>query len=138
MNSRPPGAATMSPTGARISEVPDASEARNTHFSHISSTMRSLARGAKLAPAKVSSIAVIRSVRLPSRSPKVRPWTSLRCVIVPLGASVTPITHWPPNTRAAPKRSSRRSRWAMPLRSGRMAVSAPIAGAHDAIASSRS
>ena len=36
MKSLPPGEARIVPTGARIRQVEAASEARNTHFSHIS------------------------------------------------------------------------------------------------------
>ena len=71
MKSVPPGAATILPTAARIRHVEAASEARNTHFSHISWTMFSLAEEPKLPLAMVPAIARTRSDSLPSRSPKL-------------------------------------------------------------------
>src|ERR1700733_11664130 len=48
MKSLPPGEARISPTEARIRLVDAASEARNTHFSHISCTICSLATEPKI------------------------------------------------------------------------------------------
>ena len=49
MKSLPPGAARILPTEARIRQVEAASEARNTHFSHMSCMMLFAGRGAEIA-----------------------------------------------------------------------------------------
>ena len=53
--SLPPGAARILPTEVRIRLVDAASDARNTHFSHMSCMMCSLATAPKLPPANTSS-----------------------------------------------------------------------------------
>ena len=71
MKSLPPGTARILPTEVRIRQVEAASEARNTHFSHISCTMFSLATEPVLPLAMTSAMARTRSESLPSRSPKL-------------------------------------------------------------------
>ena len=131
-------AATMSPMVARIRQVIPAAVAMNTHLSHISCRMALLARASALLPVKAATIASIRGVTRPSRSPNDRVWASFRCRIRPSSSSVAEITHWPPSTARRPKRVSSRSRWRMPFSSGRIAVSGPTAGANNSIAPGRS
>ncbi len=67
----PPVAARMLPTDVRIRQVDAASEARNTHFSHMSCMMCSLATAPNLPLSNTFAIARTRSDIEPSRSPKL-------------------------------------------------------------------
>src|ERR1039458_9723974 len=136
--SAPPSATEISPMAPRIRHVLPARVARNTHFSHMSSRIVALACASNRDPSVRFSMAFTRSDIVPSRSPNESECASFRCTISCLSLRVAAIVHWPPSTRVRPNRSSRISRWRIPLRSGTIAVSGPTAGAKDAIASSRS
>src|SRR3954453_24184767 len=77
--SLPPATARMLPTEVRISEVDAASEARKTHFSHMSCMMCSLATAPILPLSKTFAIARTRSDIEPSRSPKLSDCIGASC-----------------------------------------------------------
>src|ERR1044072_6868167 len=136
--SLPPATARMLPTEVRIRQVDAASEARKTHFSHMSCMMCSLATAPILPLSNTFAIPRTRSDIEPSRSPKLSDcigasWTTSRASL-----SVAAMAQRPPSTRSAPNFLSSTLRCSMPLSSGMMAVCGPTAGANDLIASSRS
>ena len=128
----------MLPTEVRIRQVAAASEARNTHFSHMSCMMCSLAVAPKLPLLKTSAMARIRSDILPSRSPKLSDCIGASCTTSRASFSVAAMAQRPPSTRSRPNFWSSASRCDMPLSSGIIEVFGPIAGAKDLMASSRS
>ena len=131
-------AATMSPIGARIRQVMPATDAMNTHFSHISCMIVALAWPESWRRQTLRQLPRCEAwARRPARRTQAGA-ASFRCRMRPSASSVVEIAHSRPVRAPAPNRCSSRSTCRIPLSSGRIAVSGPTAGATDSIASSRS
>ena len=121
----PSSAETIAPMLARIRQVPAASVAMATHFSHRPCSIGSMRLLLNLAapisrstaPAGASS--TLRSIWSLKRPKERRGGNPAICTTSPAGDSVAKIPHSPPSTRSLPKRSRSTSICAMPFSSGR-------------------